>query len=69
MFQIKVSKEIRNLRELEGLSQKQLAAKLGVTQSDISQIESGNQNLSCKTIEMVFLKMGKGVEITLSDKK
>ena len=40
--------EARNKRKL---SQKQLAEKTGMTQADISKIESGNRNLSIKTLK------------------
>ena len=40
--------EARNKRKL---SQKQLAEKTGMTQADISKIESGNRNLSIRTLQ------------------
>lgn len=40
--------EARNKKKL---SQKQLAEKIGMTQADISKIESGNRNLSIRTLQ------------------
>ena len=40
--------EARNKKKL---SQKQLAEKTGMTQADISKIESGNRNLSIRTLQ------------------
>jgi UDP-N-acetylglucosamine 1-carboxyvinyltransferase len=43
---MEVALSISKAREAAGLSQSQLASRLGTTQSVISRIESGNQNLS-----------------------
>ena len=40
--------EARNKKKL---SQKQVAEKTGMTQADISKIESGNRNLSIRTLQ------------------
>lgn len=50
--------EARNKRKL---SQKQLAEKTGMTQADISKIESGNRNLSLKTLK----RLAEGLDMDL----
>lgn len=39
-----------NARKASGLTQKQLAEKTGIAQSDISKLESGNANPSLRTL-------------------
>ncbi|QAS70591.1 helix-turn-helix transcriptional regulator [Oenococcus sicerae] len=56
--------KIRNLREQEGLSQRELAARLGKPQSTIARIENGNVNPSFKTIEEIANKLGKNLQIS-----
>lgn len=41
-----IAYEVLKLREKSGYTQKQLAKKLGTTQSVVARIESGNQNLT-----------------------
>ena len=50
--------ETRNKKKL---SQKQLAEKTGMTQADISKIESGNRNLSIRTLQ----RLADGLDIDL----
>lgn len=44
---------IAGAREKAGLTQAQLASKLGTTQSVISRIEQGNQNLSIQMLSRI----------------
>ncbi|KGH58608.1 XRE family transcriptional regulator [Oenococcus oeni IOEB_8417] len=55
--------KIRDLREREGLSQRELAERLGKPQSTIARIENGNVNPSFKTIEEIANKLGKHLQI------
>ncbi|MFT9266264.1 helix-turn-helix domain-containing protein [Oenococcus sp.] len=55
--------KIRNLREQAGLSQRELAERLGKPQSTIARIESGNVNPSFGTIEEIANNLGKRLQI------
>ena len=46
-----VSKNVRMLREIRGLSQHQFGKKLGFSNTYISEIESGRLNISLKVVE------------------
>jgi DNA-binding XRE family transcriptional regulator len=50
---------IQHLRKLEGVTQKQVAAELGMEQSTLSKIESGKRNFSAVTLLLIckFLKV------------
>lgn len=50
-------------RKASGLTQKQLAEKTGIAQSDISKLESGNANPSLRTLRR--LAEGMGMQIKL----
>jgi ribosome-binding protein aMBF1 (putative translation factor) len=54
-----VALEIAKERERAGLSQKELAAKLKTTQSVISRIESGRQNVSLELLQRMAEAFGK----------
>lgn len=45
-------------RKAAGLTQKQLAAKSGIAQGDISKLENGNGNPSLKTLQRLAAAMG-----------
>ncbi len=45
-------------RKSSGLSQKQLAEKTGIAQSDISKLENGNANPSLRTLQRLAAGMG-----------
>jgi transcriptional regulator with XRE-family HTH domain/Tfp pilus assembly protein PilF len=59
-------KEIQEARKKLGLTQKEFAKKLGVSQQIISRIERGKQNLSYKTLEPICKQLGIPVDL---DKK
>lgn len=50
---IKVGKRIQKLRELQGLSQQDLAAKCNFEKSNMSRLEAGRVNSTLSTIEKV----------------
>jgi len=56
--------EVRRLREAEGLSQRQLAERMGTTQSVIARLEAGGVEPSIKTLDRVALALGVGLDIT-----
>lgn len=53
-----VADKITALRKQKGLSQKELAKKLKVSQQVISRIESGRENISLLTIKRIAESMG-----------
>jgi len=50
-------------RKKAGLTQKQLAERTGIAQSDISRLETGNANPSLKTLQRLAAGMGMRVKI------
>jgi len=54
-----VSKNVRMLREIRGLSQHQLGKKIGFSNTYICQIESGKLNISLKVVE----RLAKALEV------
>lgn len=53
-------------RKNSGLTQKQLAEKTGITQTDISRLENGNGNPSLQTLKRLASGLGMKVEIGFS---
>ena len=49
---------IIDARKSTGMTQRQLAEKTGITQADISRLESGNGNPSLKTLQRLAKGMG-----------
>ena len=58
--------EARNKKKL---SQKQLAEKTGMTQADISKIESGNRNLSIRTLQRLADGLDMDLKIQVVSRK
>jgi transcriptional regulator with XRE-family HTH domain len=56
--------EIHDLREKRGLTQKELAERLGTTQSAIARLEAGNIAPSLPTLDKVAAALG--VELVVS---
>lgn len=56
-------KKMAGLRKENGLSQKDLAKKLGISQQLISRIESGNENASLETLDNIAKVLNKKVNI------
>jgi transcriptional regulator with XRE-family HTH domain len=53
-----ISEALRLLRLYLGLSQKQIAAELGISQSMISEIENGEKTVTMETLERYSDKFG-----------
>lgn len=53
-----VAEAVSNARNISGLSQKELALRTGIDQSDISKIERGAANPSINTLERLAKAMG-----------
>jgi len=60
---LKVAVALMRLRESEGLTQRQLAEKVGKPQSTIARIENGNMNVSYGTLSEIANGLGKTLEI------
>lgn len=54
-----------NARQEAGLTQKELAARLGISQACITQIERGRRNLTFSTLQRYARACGKKVAVTL----
>jgi ribosome-binding protein aMBF1 (putative translation factor) len=54
-------------RRQRGLTQKQLAEKIGTKQANISNLESGNGNPSYAFLKRVAQGLGKRLQVTLTD--
>ena len=59
---------IRNAMEAKGLSQGQLAVRLGISQSAISQMLNGTGNLTLQTLSYLAAELGFAVEIAATPK-
>lgn len=60
----RLAMEIHALREKRGLTQKELAERLGTTQSAIARLEAGNVSPSLPTLDRVADALG--VELSIS---
>jgi DNA-binding XRE family transcriptional regulator len=58
-----VGKRISEIRRGNGLSQKELAAKLGVSQQLISRIEKGRENASLTTLNNIARVLGRALTV------
>lgn len=54
---------IIDARKSAGLTQKQLAEKTGIAQSDISRLENGGGNPSIRTLQRLAFGLGKALKI------
>ena len=61
---IRLAMEIHELREKRGLSQRELAERLGTTQSAVARLEAGNVSPSLPTLDKVADALG--VELVVS---
>ena len=61
---IRLATEIHALREKRGLSQRELAERLGTTQSAVARLEGGNISPSLPTLDKVADALG--VELVVS---
>ena len=53
-----IARSIQEQRRIQGLTQKQLAEKLGVTQAMISQWENGEENFTVATLARISSALG-----------
>ncbi len=60
-----VVRQIINARIVAGLTQKELAEKIGTRQSNVSRIENGNSNPSIATLKRIAEATGTKLQVTL----
>ena len=58
-----VIQALTDARKESGLTQKELAEKTGIAQSDISKLEMGNANPSLKTLQRLAAGLGKKLRV------
>ena len=56
---------LKEQRRLAGLTQEQLAAKIGTKKSYISKIENGRADVQLSTLFRIFAGLGKRVSVTI----
>lgn len=64
---IRLALEIRALREKKGLSQRELAERIGTTQSAIARLEGGNVSPSLPTLDRIAHALDAELTVTLTD--
>ena len=62
-LEFSVMQAMIDARKSTGLTQKQLSEKTGITQADISKLESGTANPSLRTLQRLASGMGMKVKI------
>lgn len=66
---IRLATEIRALREARGLSQRELAERVGTTQSAIARLEGGNVSPSLPTLDKIAEALDAELSVGLVDLK
>ena len=51
--QLEIAYQILQLRKKQGISQSELAKKIGTTQSNVARLESGQQNFTTETLQKI----------------
>ena len=64
-LRLKVAYRILELRRGHELTQKELAKKIGTSQSVVARIEHGQENISVDRLDMIAHVFGKHVELRL----
>lgn len=63
--QLEISYQISQLRRRKKISQKELAEKIGTTQSNVARMESGRQNFTVNFLSEIASVLGSKLKITL----
>lgn len=61
--QLEIAYQILKLRKKEGLSQLELAKRMGAKQSDIARMESGQQNFTTETLQRIASAFKRNLKI------
>ena len=62
-LKVSIGKMIREARKEQGLTQKELGQKMGLTESTVTKYEKGKQNLSLDTVQTIANALGIKLEI------
>jgi transcriptional regulator with XRE-family HTH domain len=65
IFRIALTQAMREVRQLKGLTQKQLAEKLGIGQSWVSKLESANNDHTFESVLKYLEALGADFEVTI----
>jgi ribosome-binding protein aMBF1 (putative translation factor) len=63
--QLEISYKISQLRRKKKISQKELAEKIGTTQSNVARMESGRQNFTVNFLSEIAAVLGSELKIIL----
>lgn len=61
--QLEIAYTILQLRKKEGLSQAELAKKIGTKQSNVARIEAGEQNLTTEMLQKIATALNRNLKI------
>ena len=61
--QLEIAYQILQLRKREGLSQAELAKKIGTKQTNIARLESGQQNFTIETLQKLAKAFKRNLKI------
>ena len=61
--QLEIAYQILQLRKREGLSQAELAKKVGTKQTNIARLESGQQNFTIETLQKLAKALRRNLKI------
>lgn len=61
--QLEIAYEILKLRKQKGLSQLELAKRIGTTQGNVARIESGKQNFTTEILQRIASACGRNIKI------
>ena len=64
--QLEISLSLLRLRKKKGMTQTELAKKIGTTQSNVARLESGQQNFTVETLDKVAKVFGKELKVTFN---
>jgi transcriptional regulator with XRE-family HTH domain len=62
-----IGRMVRELREARGLSQRELAERMGTTQSVVGRLEAGGSRPTIVTLDRVALALGLRLEVRFHD--
>lgn len=63
--QLGIAYQILQLRKKSNISQKELAKKIGTTQSNVARMEGGRQNFTINTLEKIAETFSKNLNISI----
>ncbi|MEK7211968.1 MAG: helix-turn-helix transcriptional regulator [Patescibacteria group bacterium] len=64
--QLEIAYAIFQLRKREGISQAELAKKIGTKQSDVARMEAGEQNFTTEMLQKIATALNRNLKITFT---